>query len=181
MVDGGNNWETQQQEMESLGYIYPEEIHIISEQPYKFDVLINSNTESEDKNFLKMKIHFDLQLSYPDCVPYFRLKNLSPDYMDNNFLDRCETLMRQHAEENLGNMMIFELCDLVKTLMTDINDEVLSRLEAHEESQKVEHALKQQETSKHLTYTPVNAETFKVWCDQYKERVRIEREAFKSV
>jgi len=165
MVDGGNNWETQQQEMESLGYIYPEELHIISEQPYKFDVLINSNTESEDKNFLKMKIHFDLQLSYPDCVPYFRLKNLSPDYMDNNFLDRCETLMRQHAEENLGNMMIFELCDLVKTLMTDINDEVLSKIEAHEESQKVEHALKQQETSKHLTYTPVNAETFKVWCD----------------
>ena len=65
-------------------------------------MIINSNTESEERNFLKMKIYFDLQNSYPDCVPYFRLKNLSPDYMDNNFLDRCETKMRAHAEEVIG-------------------------------------------------------------------------------
>jgi len=127
-----------------------------------------------------MKIHFDLQGFYPDCVPYFRLKNLSTDYMDNNFLDRCETMMRKHAEENIGQMMLFELADIVKSVMTDVNDEVLAKIDAIEEENKVEHTLKSYETSKHVNFTQVNAETFKVWCDEYKERLRIEREAFVS-
>ena len=29
--------------------------------------------------------------------------------------------------------------------------------------------------SKHLTFTPVNKETFAVWCEQYKLRVQSER------
>jgi len=107
---------------------------IITEKPYKLDIMLNSNTESEERNFLKMKIHFDIQNSYPDCVPYFRLKNLSTDFMDNNFLDRCEVLMRKHAEEKLGEMMLFELCDLVKSLMTDVNDEVMNKFDVIEES-----------------------------------------------
>lgn len=91
--------------------------------------MINSNTESEERNFLKMKILFDLQNSYPDCVPYYRLKNMSPDYMDNRFIDRCETLLRQKGDELIGSMMIFEMCDLIKELMTNINDEVLAKVD----------------------------------------------------
>lgn len=112
-----------------------------------------------------MKILFDLQNSYPDCVPYYRLKNLSPDYMDNRFIDRCETLLRQKSEELIGSMMIFELCDLVKELMTNINDEVLAKVDIVAAESTVEHALKSTEVSKHLNYTPVTTETFKVWCD----------------
>jgi hypothetical protein len=94
MVEPVNNWDTQEEEIESLTYIYPEEMTILKEQPYSIEILIDSNTESEERNFLKMKILFDLQNSYPDCVPYYRLKNLSPDFMDNRFIDRCETLLR---------------------------------------------------------------------------------------
>ena len=28
-----------------------------------------------------------------------------------------------------------------------------------------------------MTYTPVNAETFAIWCEQYKEKIRKEKEA----
>ena len=164
MVDS-NNWEQQAEEVESLGYIYPEELTIIQEQPYKLEIIINSNTESEDRNFLKMKIHFDLGNSYPDVLPYFRLKNLSPDYMDNNFLDRCENLMRTKGEECVGSMMLFEMCDIVKTLMTDINDEVLAKIDKVAEEAKIDNSLSTTVASKNLTFTPVNAETFKVWCD----------------
>ena len=129
MVDAVNNWETQAEEIESLTYIYPEEMTVLKEQPYSLEVMINSNTESEERNFLKMKILFDLQNSYPDCVPYYRLKNMSPDYMDNRFIDRCETLLRQKGDELVGSMMIFEMCDLIKELMTNINDEVLAKVD----------------------------------------------------
>ena len=97
--------------------------------------------------------------------------------MDNRFIDRCETLLRQKGDELVGSMMIFEMCDLVKELMTNINDEVLAKVDHIASESTVEHALKTTEVSKHLNYTPVNAETFKVWCDAYKERLRIEREA----
>lgn len=181
MVEPTNNWELQGEEIESLGYIFPEELSIIQEKPYKLDIHINSNTESEERNFLKMKIHFDLQASYPDCVPYFRLKNLSPDFMDNNFLDRCETLMSRHAEENIGQMMLFELADIVKGVMTDVNDEVLAKLDEIEEEAKVENQFKVYETTQHVNFTQVNAETFKIWCDEYMENLRIEREAIIDV
>jgi hypothetical protein len=55
-----NNWELQGEELESLGYIYPEELTILREKPYSFELIINSNTETEERNFLKMKILFDL-------------------------------------------------------------------------------------------------------------------------
>ena len=115
MVEGAatNNWALQAEEIESLGYIYPEEMTVLKEQPYSLEVIINSNTESEERNYLKMKILFDLQNTYPDCVPYYRLKNLSPDYMDNRFIDRCETMLREKCEELIGSMMIFELCDMI--------------------------------------------------------------------
>jgi hypothetical protein len=50
----------QAEEIESLGYIYPEEMTVLKEQPYSLEVIINSNTESEERNYLKMKILFDL-------------------------------------------------------------------------------------------------------------------------
>merc|ERR1712032_1082371 len=49
-----------------------------------------------------------------------------------------------------------------------------------EEAKKEDTGLKTMIASKHLTFTPVTAETFKVWCDEYKERVRLEKEAFKT-
>ena len=63
MVEPANNFEQQAEEIESLGYIFPpEELTILQEQPYKLEVILNSNTESEDRNFLKMKVIFDLGL-----------------------------------------------------------------------------------------------------------------------
>lgn len=97
--------------------------------------------------------------------------------MDNRFLDRCETLMQNTANESLGEMMIFNLCDITKGLMADINEEVLKKFDAIEEEKKVDNSLKTTETSKHMNFTPVNAETFKIWCDAYKERLAEERAA----
>ena len=60
----------------------------------------------------------------------------------------------------------------------DINDEVLAKIDAVAAENTVENSLKTTEGAKHLSYTPVNAETFKVWCDAYKENLRLERLAF---
>ena len=142
MVEAEDKWEEQEQEIESLQYIFPEEITIENEKPYKFDVLINSNTESEDKNHLKVNIYFDLGEDYPNTAPYFRVKNLSTEYLDNSLLDAYEEQMKEIARENLGNMMIFQICDHIREKITEINDKVLGQLEEIEEKESLSYALK---------------------------------------
>ena len=40
-----------------------------------------------------------------------RLKNLSPDILNNNMMMEFEHMARTKAEENQGNFMIFEVSD----------------------------------------------------------------------
>jgi len=61
--------------------------------------------------------------------------------MDNNFLDHCETKMRAIGEASIGSMMIFEMCDIVKSLITDVNDEVLGKIDKVEEAKEMKNTL----------------------------------------
>ena len=64
--------------------------------------MVNSNTESEERNHLKLIVVYDLPEDYPNEIPYFRIKNLAPDYIDNNTLEQFEEEMRERANENIG-------------------------------------------------------------------------------
>ena len=69
------------------------------------------------------------------------------------------------------------MCDYMKEKITEINDEVLAKLERLEEEQSATNALKQgkAEDITNLNFTPVNAETFGEWCKVYKQRMLEER------
>jgi hypothetical protein len=123
-------------------------------------------------------LRFELPHDYPNTVPNFRVKNLSFEYLDNKLLDKFETEMKKKAEESLGSLMIFELANYLKSELTEMNDGVVNALKLKEDEGKVENALKVSElTSKKLSYTPVNEETFAKWCAEYKERLRLEKSA----
>ena len=154
--------------METLKCIFDEEeLTIKREKPYNFEIVIHSNTESEERDYLKLKLIFDLPDSYPNEIPFFRIKNLSPDYIDNNTIDRFENEMRERANESLGQMMIFELADLLKEKITTINEKVLEKLDQIEEAQSIKNANKEtvRGDATNLNFTPVNAETFAIWCE----------------
>ena len=138
MVEEDEKWEEQETEMETLKCIFSEEeLTIKREKPYNLEILVNSNNESEDRNYLKLKLIFDLPDTYPNEAPYFRIKNLSTDYIDNNALEKFEEEMRERAQESLGQMMIFELTDLLKEKITEINEGVLEKLDAIEEAESI--------------------------------------------
>ena len=75
--------------------------------------------------------------------------------------------------------MIFELCDFLKEQITEINDGVVGAIKMVSEKENMTNALKASEASsiKHLTYTPVTAETFAKWCEEYKKRLKLERDS----
>ena len=85
--------------------------------------------------------------------------------------------MRELAEENIGSMMIFQMCDLLKEKITEINDKVLEKLDEIEQKESMQHALGESTTTDqtNLNFTPVNAETFAAWCDTYMKRIIAER------
>lgn len=180
MVEEDAKWEDQEMEIETLKSIYTdEELTVKREKPYNFEIQVNSNTESEDRNYLKLLMIFDLPDDYPNEIPYFRIKNLAPDYIDNNALEVFEGELREQAQESLGQMMIFELVDMLKEKITNINEVVLNKLDKIEESESIANQNKDvlRTDGNKLSYTPVNQETFAIWCADYMERLRIEREA----
>ena len=110
-------------EIESLQCIYLEdELKVTKQRPYQIEVMINSNTEDMERNYLKLKIIFDLRPEYPECIPQFRIKNMAAEYLDNKTLDMYENEMLERAKESIGGMMLYELCELLKEKITDIND-----------------------------------------------------------
>ena len=172
------DWEDQELEIETLKSMFEEEeLNIKKEKPYQLEILLNSNTETEARNYLKLMIIYDLPEEYPNEVPVFRIKNLSPEYLDNNALESFADQMRERAGESLGQMMIFELTDLLKDKICAINEGVLHELDVIEEENSLQNVSKQVMTTDtaQLNYTPVTEETFGAWCIQYKERIRLER------
>ena len=114
-----------------------DEFKVLREKPYQLEVMVNSNTESEERNLLKLKLIFDLPPAYPEEVPLLRIKNLSPDYLDNKLIDKYEEQVKTQAEESRGAMMIFELSELLRDSITEINDEVLRKLDEIEKKNDV--------------------------------------------
>ena len=86
--------------------------------------------------------------------------------------------MRERANESIGQMMIFELSDLLKEKILTINETVLEQLDKIEEANSISNANKEtlKSDATKLSYTPVNAETFAIWCEAYKEKLRLEKE-----
>lgn len=91
--------------------------------------------------------------------------------------------MKERARESLGQMMIFELTDMLKEKITEINERVLNQLDEIEEKQQIKNQNKEvlRTDATKLSYTPVNPETFAIWCEQYKEKIRLEKEQTRTV
>ena len=120
------DWEEQDSEIEALECIFPEELNIKEKHPYTFEIQINSNPEKEE-NHLKMLLLVELPHDYPNSVPFLRIKNLSPNFLNNQLLDEYETEVRAMTREMLGSQMIFDVCEHLREKIADINEGVLNK------------------------------------------------------
>ena len=66
-------------------------------------------------------------VDYPNNVPFCRIKNLAPDYLDNRMIDDYETEIRAKAHESLGTSMMFDLCEILREKIADLNDTVVDK------------------------------------------------------
>eukprot|EP00347_Sterkiella_histriomuscorum_P009668 403340330 len=165
MVDSGMSqeeiYQEQEQEIESLKYIYMDDFELLEERPFKIQIQLNSNNESDDKNHLKMKITLELKEDYPNSIPSFRIKNLAQDIVDNNMLIEFEKLVSAKAEESLGMPMLYDVCEHLREQLANMNEKILDKLQEIADSTSVEKALKSMAfENSNMTFTPVTKETF---------------------
>ena len=158
-----------------------EDLVIHEEKPYKFEVLLNSNNESKEKNHLQLKLTFELPDDYPNSMPSIRVKNMSPDIINNNMILEFEKLISNKAQESIGTFMLYEICEALREQIINMNEMILKKLKELTDMNSIDNSLKSVKVSDNpLTFTPVNSETFAKWCDMYKEKMRLLKEAMRT-
>jgi hypothetical protein len=107
-----------------------------------------------------MLLIIELPHDYPqENIPFMRLKNLSPNYLDNRNLDDYETQIRALARDNVGMPMVFTICEHLKEQIGEINDKVLNKYNQIVEAKRMkeeEDATPMRTNMDELDYTPVN-------------------------
>ena len=173
------DWTEIEEEMEALEVIFPEELTVHSTKPWKMDIVINSSSNKEE-NYLKMLVILEIPHDYPNNIPFLRLKNLSPEYLNNQILDEYEGTARAEARENIGSQMIFTICQHLQDSIAEINDKVLGTfnkiMKEKEEQEELESGPVTSNVD-NLSYTPVNKETFGKWCEEWLMRLKAQQEA----
>ncbi len=78
------------------------------------------------------------------------------------------------AEESIGTMMIYEICEALRENIINMNEIILKKLKELNDKDSIDNSLKSVKISQDapLSFTPVTMETFAKWCDMYKERMR---------
>ena len=85
-----------------------------------------------------------------------------------------ENIVKERVDENIGNPMIFEVCDALREHIADMNQLILDKLFDNNKKDSITTGLsKGQKISMDgpTSFTPVNKETFSKWCEVYLEKL----------
>ena len=78
--------------------------------------------------------------------------------------------------------MIYEICEVLRESLVEINDKMLFKIDEIEASHSIDNAFKSSVVNMDapLTFTPVTKESFEQWCQMYLDRIHKEREEKKT-
>lgn len=162
--------EEQESEMEALEAIYSEEMTMISEAPYTFDVSIrgsNEDTRDDVKVTVTAILRFTLVETYPDAAPLMEITECSENLTE----EKSEELIShldEEASNSIGCVMIFTLVSAAQEFLLQIVDDIKHGIEAERQKEKLE-----QQRLEELKYkgTPVTLENFLVWKAKFDEEM----------
>ncbi|OWF47579.1 RWD domain-containing protein 1-like [Mizuhopecten yessoensis] len=158
--------EEQNNEIEALESIYPDEISVISVQPYHvFEVHIESqdisdpyDTGVEPELAAQCTLQFSYVEKYPEDPPVFEITE--HENLEDDQIEALNELITETIEESLGMVMVFTIVSTVQEKLTQFVEETKKNrieIEEHEKKKKDELEMKKFEG------TRVTIETFLAW------------------
>jgi len=152
--------EDQQNEIDALQSIYPDEIEILEEKPhYQFKIKIMSqDAENHPKHAMSVEVQFTYTSDYPDTPPLMEF--IDSENMDDMQLRLLMDSMKSLCEENLGMVMVFTIISAVQETLTDNMEKA-----AQEEIEANERRIREEEEAERKRFegTRVSVETFMAW------------------
>ncbi|XP_013383262.1 RWD domain-containing protein 1 [Lingula anatina] len=178
--------EEQDNEIEALESIYPDEIKVLSTEPYTFTVDINitdSPNENHEDESVSITVQFTYTPSYPDEGPLIEIVNANN--LDDQETDSLLQFMQSQVEENLGMVMVFSIVSATQEKLTEMREERKKRKE--EERERKARELEELEQKK-FEGTKVTIETFLAWKTAFdaelaeaKRKAGLQREVSKKL
>ncbi|KAG7192684.1 uncharacterized protein KQ657_001465 [Scheffersomyces spartinae] len=188
--------EEQQQELEVLESIYPDELTIISES--KFQIHINLDTNSERKHALVLEVKFPE--TYPEVVPELDIEvgnSTAEDEDDDGYsedgddddgddklviisetiefekadLNLLKSKLNEEAELQVGIPMIFALATTLKDEAEQLFQDKVDTAQKAYDDEMLE---REREEQKKFNGTKVTPESFAEWRTNFRAEMKLE-------
>lgn len=185
--------EEQQQEIEILQSIYPDEFEQVDET--HFNITLRLETTSERTHILVL--HVEYPDEYPEVVPGLSIEvdveepeqlyeaeedsdeeDTKPVIIselvefDDDDVETFTQRLNDEAVEQVGMPSVFSLCSSLKEIAEELFDEkVAERQKVHDE----ELLAKEREEQKKFYGTKVTRETFEAWRTQFREETDVDK------
>lgn len=165
--------EEQEQEIQALQAIYPNELTIvsISSGDVRFTIDIKCETSDGDTNEPDFSIALDFTLppSYPNEVPAIRVRSTC-DVVFSTDADNLKKILDEESEKNLGMVMTFTLVSSALEWLNKLkDDDIVRRKEA---ADKAKRELEEAERKK-FEGTRVTVESFMRWKMQFDQEMSL--------
>lgn len=162
--------EEQDQELEALESIYPEELEILTDtRPKSFQIAVKSqlddncnveNDEDDDLPFAECMLKFTYTPDYPDTLPQIEVVDPEEHNLDDDDVKRLLDRLKEEGEENVGMAMIFTLVSVALDWLTTNSEEKKQKAKEDRERRIAE---AEEAERKRFEGTRVTVETFMAW------------------
>lgn len=160
--------EEQQNEIEAIQSIYPQEYNEISSNPRCFSIEVKTEDYGEDSEDGAMcEVKFTFTECYPDEVPYLEIVRYAN--IDDEDKRELEDYLQSQASENIGMVMVFTL---VSALQEQLNVQIDERKRRHEEEQTRIKEEKEKEEKAKFEGTRLTVQSFLDWHEKFLAETR---------
>ncbi|XP_070568312.1 RWD domain-containing protein 1-like [Ptychodera flava] len=162
--------EEQNNEIEALASIYPDEFTVLSTEPHCFEIRLKSDNADEDDEdtVVQATLQVTYTPTYPDESPDIEVTFSSN--LDDEDLTSLLNLCQEQAEENLGMVMVFTIVSAVQEKLNEKVDLLKKQiLEEEERAEEAKKAKEEAEMAKKFVGTPVTIETFLAWKSKFDQ------------
>jgi hypothetical protein len=156
----------QDQELESLSFIYPEELQIISETEFRIHVKLDDPDIPLEENNELFSILIQFGETYPEEILDFEIES---EYLREEEIEEISQKARDQLQEFLGIAMVFTLVSMVKEEAESTIKERNAREELERETEKLR--LEEIEEKKYQG-TKVTPEIFKEWQKKFLKEAK---------
>ncbi|CAG9529867.1 unnamed protein product [Cercopithifilaria johnstoni] len=171
--------ETQAEELEALGVIYPNELEVLSSEYPNIVIRISlqSHQGKEVPSMFEVMLNLRLSTGYPDVAPEIEILGLEKTFSSER-IEKVQRILCDAAQDNLGMPMVF-------TIVSALQDEIGHLVEDLEtEKMKAEEkAIEEKEAQERKKFegTRVTPEAFLAWKKKFDAEIRAVEEKEKWI